>query len=274
MSKTIHIAILDLYEGTENQGMRCLHQIIKEFSSEYQINIQTDVFEVRVQNHLPGMDYDIYISSGGPGSPMQDEDNKWELNYFNWIKSLLDYNNKIENKIKKQVFFICHSFQLACRYFEIATVKKRKSTSFGIFPVHVVSEGRNELIFENLPDPFYAVDNRNYQAVEPNHQNISRIGGKILAIEKERPHVDLERALMAVRFNKYMIGTQFHPEADVIGMNNYFQKESTKQMIIDNHGIEKWESMIAQLHDTDKIQLTYKTILPSFLKNAITMIQP
>ena len=62
MSKTIHIAILDLYEGTENQGMRCLHQIIKEFSSEIQINIQTDVFEVRVQNHLPGMDYDIYIS--------------------------------------------------------------------------------------------------------------------------------------------------------------------------------------------------------------------
>ena len=56
-------------------------------------------------------------------------------------------------------------------------------------------------------------------------------------------------------------------------MNNYFQKESTKQMIIDNHGIEKWESMIAQLHDADKIPLTYKTILPTFLKNAIKLVQ-
>ncbi|MEI9933338.1 MAG: hypothetical protein WDM71_00415 [Ferruginibacter sp.] len=40
-----------------------------------------------------------------------------------------------------------------------------------------------------------------------------------MAIEKERPHVALPRAIMAVRFNDYMIGFQFHPEADAVGMS-------------------------------------------------------
>ena len=40
------------------------------------------------------------------------------------------------------------------------------------------------------------------------------MGAKILCIEKERPHVPYERAVMGIRFNEYMIGTQFHPEAD------------------------------------------------------------
>jgi len=45
-----------------------------------------------------------------------------------------------------------------------------------------------------MEDPFYAVDSRDYQVIEPDHQQLQRIGATILAIEKERPHVLLERA--------------------------------------------------------------------------------
>ena len=34
---------------------------------------------------------------------------------------------------------------------------------------------------------------------------------EILCVEKERPHVPYERAVMAIRFNEHMIGTQFLP---------------------------------------------------------------
>ena len=267
MKHHLNIAILDLYEGTENQGMRCLYQIIDEFSKNQQIQINTDVFDVRLKSELPGLAYDVYISSGGPGSPLLNELHEWEAHYFKWIKSVLDFNNQAESKNKKKVFFICHSFQLACRFFDIATVKKRKSTSFGVFPVHFIVN-HFDAVFNNLPNPFFAVDNRNYQAIEPNLDAIDKMGGTVLAIEKERPHVNLERALMAIRFNQNMIGTQFHPEADVIGMSAYLQKPETKEMIVSNHGIEKWESMITHLNDEDKISFTYKTILPNFLQNA------
>ena len=124
-----------------------------------------------------------------------------------------------------------------------------------------------------MKDPFYVVDSRDYQVVEPIHNNLVEMGATILAIEKERPHVNLERAIMAVRFNEYMIGTQFHPEADAVGMSMHLQTEEKKRTVIENYGEEKWTSMIEQLNDPDKIMFTYEHILPNFLAIAVKSLQ-
>lgn len=55
------------------------------------------------------------------------------------------------------------------------------------------------------------------------------MGASILAIEKARPHVPYERAMMALRFNENMIGTQFHPEADAIGMSLHLKTPERKK---------------------------------------------
>ena len=99
------------------------------------------------------------------------------------------------------------------------------------------------------------------------------MGGTILAIEKNRPHVPLERAIMAIRFNENMIGTQFHPEADAIGMLLYLKTPEKKETVIANHGEEKWKSMIEHLNDPDKIMYTYAHILPNFLNQAVSKME-
>jgi hypothetical protein len=99
------------------------------------------------------------------------------------------------------------------------------------------------------------------------------MGAQVLCIEKYRPHVPLDQAVMAVRFNPYMIGTQFHPEADAIGMSMYLQTEEKKKNVIDNFGEEKWRSMIEHLNDPDKIMWTYAHILPNFLNLAADQLQ-
>lgn len=267
--KTIHIAILDLYEGVPNQGMRCIRELITQFGQDHQLNIQWDEFDVRLKQELPDLSYDFYISSGGPGSPIDSEGSEWENKYFDWINTVVDYNKDQHNQLKKNVLFICHSFQLACRYFKVATVAKRKSTAFGVFPVHMLEDGKNEPIFNGLQDPFYAVDSRDFQVIQPDQSQLNILGAAVLAIEKERPHVPLERAIMAIRFNACMIGTQFHPEADGPGMSMYLQRDDRKDIVIENHGYEKWESMVEQLTDPDKILYTYAHIIPNFLKHAI-----
>lgn len=269
----LRIAILDLYEGVANQGMRCIREILNQFSERNQLDLHYAEFEVRLENQVPGLDFDIYISSGGPGSPLESKDAEWEKAYFGWLDKVEKYNANPGNVIKKQVFFICHSFQLACRHYDIAEVSKRKSTSFGVFPVHYLSDAENEPIFEGLADPFYAVDSRDYQVIQPNHNKIREMGASILAIEKNRPHVPLERAIMAVRFNDNMIGTQFHPEADAIGMSLYLQTPDKKKTVIENHGQEKWMSMIEQLNDPDKIMYTYSHVLPNFLNIAVAKME-
>ena len=170
---------------------------------------------------------------------------------------------------KKFVFFICHSFQLVCRHWKLASVSQRKSTSFGVFPIHLLEDGVGEPVFEGMQDPFYAVDSRDYQVIEPK-MDILYKGAKILCIEKERPHLPYERAIMAMRFSDYFIGTQFHPEADPIGMSMYLQTEEKKNTVIENHGLKKWESMIEHLNDPDKILWTYSHILPNFLNIALS----
>jgi len=268
-NQALRIAILDLYEGVANEGMRCIRKLIAETSAQHQVKIVCQEFDVRRKIDLPSLDYDIYISSGGPGSPLESEGSEWENKYFEWIGNVERYNADPAHAAKKPVLFICHSYQLACRYFGIGEVAKRKSTAFGVFPVHIMEDGKNEPVFNGLADPFYAVDSRNFQVISPDYAKMERIGASVLAIEKERPHVPLERAIMAVRFNEYMVGTQFHPEADAIGMSMYLQREDKKEMVIENHGHEKWRSMIDQLNDPDKILWTYSHVLPNFLSDSI-----
>ena len=270
--KQVKVAILDLYEGVANQGMRCIREILNQYSETQALDLEVKEFEVRIEKQVPGLDHDIYISSGGPGSPLDTEGMEWEKVYFDWLKRIEKYNANDGNQQKKQVFFICHSFQLVCRHYKIADVTRRKSTAFGVFPIHTSSSAENEPIFEGLKDPFYAVDSRDFQVIQPHQNTLKKMGASILAIEKARPHVAYERAVMAIRFNENMIGTQFHPEADAIGMSRYLQTEEKKKTVIENHGIEKWQSMIEHLNDPDKIMSTYAHILPNFLNTALSRL--
>lgn len=271
--KTVKVAILDLYEGHANQGMRCLREILSHYGESHNLDIIYDEFDVRLKNETPNTSYDIYISSGGPGSPLETENSEWERNYFNWLHTIESWNANPANLVKKYVFFICHSFQLACRHYKVGNLTKRRSTAFGVFSVHLIEEGKDEIVFDGLRDPFYAVDSRDYQVIQPNHFRLHQMGATLLCIEKERPHVPFERAIMAIRFNEYMIGTQFHPEADAIGMSMWLQKEEKKKVVIENHGEEKWKSMLEHLSDPDKILWTYSHILPNFLHIATEHLQ-
>lgn len=269
---TLKIAILDLYDGVENQGMRGLHAIISDFAETQHVGTDLQIFDVRQKKEIPGFEFDIYISSGGPGSPVESEGEEWDSLYFQWLQQMELFNANPDNFQKKPIFFICHSFQLACRYFKIGELNKRKSNSFGIFPIHMLDDGEIEPVFEGLANPFYAVDSRDYQVIKPDHNRLSELGANILAIEKERPHIPLERAIMAIRFTSEFIGTQFHPEADPVGMLKHLHTEEKKKLIIENHGIEKWEWMVEQLNDPDKIRWTYSHVLPNFLQLAMNNV--
>ncbi|MEJ7737385.1 MAG: GMP synthase [Chitinophagaceae bacterium] len=267
--KSIRVAILDMYEGAPNQGMRCLREILNQYGEANNIDLQWDEFEVRLKKRVPDLSYDIFISTGGPGSPLDSEGSEWEHEYFKWLNQVEKWNRNEANLQKKYIFFICHSYQLVCRHYKLATVCKRKSTAFGVFPMHILPGAVDELVFQGLRDPFYSVDSRDFQVIKPNNHNLREMGATILALEKERPHVPFERALMAMRFNDYMIGTQFHPEADAIGMSMYLQREDRKQTVIAEHGEPKWQSMIDHLNDPDKICWTYSHIIPNFLSSAV-----
>ena len=269
--QTFRVAILDLNAGAPNQSMRCLREIVRQFGETNNLHITLDEFNVREKLSVPDTSYDVYFSSGGPGSPLESEGSEWESQYFKWLYEVEKWNEDADHIQKKYVFFICHSFQIVCRHWELANVCKRKSTSFGVFPIHLLEDGKDEPVFDGMSDPFYAVDSRDFQVIEP-RMNILYKGAKILCIEKDRPHLPYERAIMAMRFSDYFIGTQFHPEADPIGMSKHLQTPEKKTTVIENYSEAKWKSMIEQLNDPDKILWTYSHILPNFLNIALNSL--
>jgi GMP synthase-like glutamine amidotransferase len=271
--RAVKVAILDLYEGVPNQGMRCIRTILKDWADANELDLHFDEFDVRQKNQLPDTSYDIYISSGGPGDPLISRFDDWDIAWCRWLDKMERWNANPSNSQKKYIFFICHSFQLASRYFNAGLVSKRKSTAFGVFPIHMLEGGKDEPVFDGLKDPFYAVDSRDFQVIQPNHELLTEMGARILCIEKSRPHVPYERAVMGIRFNDYMIGTQFHPEADAPGMSMYLKTEEKRKTVIESHGEDKLLSMLEHLDDPDKIMWTYSHILPNFLNHSIGLLQ-
>ena len=263
MQNTYKIAILDMNAGEPNEGMRCIMMLTGDFLSEDGIKGQYDVFDVRTKNEIPEVeDYDIFISSGGPGTPLLIGE-AWEEKYLHFLDSVLHHNLSQYNK--KHLFLICHSFQLACLHWDLARVTKRRSTSFGILPIFKTKSGEQETLFEGLNDPFYAVDSRDYQVIGPKEWKLDTLDGKVLCREKIRPNVPLERAVMAIRFSNEIFGTQFHPEADAEGMMRYFLRNDKRELVIKKHGKKKYLDMIEHLDDDDKIMKTNHTIIPRFL---------
>jgi len=56
-------------------------------------------------------------------------------------------------------------------------------------------------------------------------------------------------------------------------MSMYLQTEEKKKIVIDQHGEEKWKSMIDHLQDPDKIMWTYAHVLPNFLSIASKQVK-
>jgi len=261
-NNNLKVAILDMNAGHLNLGLQSIVDTVKEFGQ----GLIFEIFDVRAKSEVPDLSFDIYISSGGPGSPF-DGDGIWDKKYYALVQQLWDRNLQA-NVAKKHILFICHSFQMACIHFDIATIKRRKSISFGIFPTDKTAAGQAEPLFAKLPDPFYVADFRVWQVVQPKEEKLAALGAKILSIEKERPHIHLERAIMSIRFSPEILGVQFHPEAHPAGMLKHFSDKNRKAQVIRNHGKEKYQQMIADMQDSDRIALTHKTVIPEFLQNA------
>lgn len=265
----IRIATIDLYNNERNEGMRCIKEIVSEAQvRNNESEITYEVFDTRFKGEVPTIENDIFISSGGPGSPFEGEGTQWEKNYFHLIQKIWDYNQNNPER-KKYLFFICHSFQMMGRFFKFGTVNQRHSKSFGVMPFSLTKEGKSDPILNGLSNPFYAADIRQFQVIEPNKKILKELGAKILSYEIVDDNEKAQPALAAVRISDEIVGTQFHPEADPDSMLYHFKQDERKKQVVEKYGVERYFEMIKILERPDTIKKTRKTVIPSFLNYAI-----
>jgi len=135
----MRVAVLDMYNNRPGQGIRGIRALLdgNPFVSSYEI------FNVRGANQVPDTSFDVYISSGGPGNPLE-QHFPWYNQWIALMDSLLN-----EHRGKKHVFLICHSFQVMCNHLNVADVRLRKSPAFGIFRFTKPAPGCPKLYLKN-----------------------------------------------------------------------------------------------------------------------------
>lgn len=270
---TLRVAVLDMNRGTKNLGIPSILEILEEVSIERRRpNFEHELFDVRAKGEIPDLGFDLYISSGGPGSPFAGKGKQWESTYFKWLEGLWSYNETAEKP--KHGLFICHSFEMMCHFFGLAEVTRRKSPSFGIYPVHLDDAGLTDPLFANLENPFWGADFRRWQVVHPNKDRLRELNGAVLAREKVRPHVPFERAVMAVRVGPALAGVQFHPEAAPDGMRRHFKRREKRLNIIEEYGSERYRKMFDLLSDPSPLEATRRLVIPNFLQQAVDLHLP
>lgn len=277
MLSPVRIAIIDLYNNEPNQGMRCIQELIEQVDKEFfDVPIGYQVFETRFRREAPDPDaFDIFISSGGPGSPFDGAGQAWESDYFDVIDRVWNHNERSADRHqRKHIFFICHSFQMMVRYFKLANVQRRARQSFGIIPVERTGAGRDDVLLQDLPGTYFAADFRQFEVVEPRQRAFDEIGARIVSREKYRRFASDEKAMMAIRISDEIFGTQFHPEADPRSMLYHFQQPERKRQVVQEYGLAKYDEMLAHLRDPENILLTRRMILPRFLSQAAWTLRP
>ena len=98
---------------------------------------------------------------------------------------------------------------------------------------------------------------------------MKELGAKILSYEIVDDSENAQPALAAVRISDEIVGTQFHPEADPDSMLYHFKQDERKKQVVEKYGEERYFEMIRILERPDTIKRTRKTVIPSFLNNAI-----
>ena len=278
---TKRIAVLDLNDGVPNLGLGSIVDLVESVqpigngdvrrpTSDIQ-PFSVELYDVRQKREIPGIDHDVYISTGGPGSPYDGEGSAWEADYFTWLDRLHAHNLRAgaNGSSKKHALFICHSFELMVRHFGLAKVTKRRSPAFGIFPVHPTEAGKEDPVIGAADDPFYAADFRNWQVVEGDYPRFAELDATLLAREKVRSHVPLDRAIMSIRVGETILGVQFHPEASPEGMGLHFMQPEKRKQVIDTYGDDAYWKVIDLLQQPETLERTYTTIIPNFLRETL-----
>jgi|YNPBryunderm2012_1023409.scaffolds.fasta_scaffold01804_6 GMP synthase-like glutamine amidotransferase len=272
--RPLRFAVVDMYAGYPNQGLACIVELLRRASQRHFGGAAgVEVFDCRGGGQVPSLAHDVVICSGGPGSPYEGVGQAWEAAFFRFLEAVWRHNQR-PGAPPRFLFAICHSFELLVRFFALGEVIPRRSPSYGIFPVHPTPEGRADPLLAGLPDPFWAADFRQWQVVGVTEERCAALGATVLAREKIRPHVPLERAVMALRVSPHVVGVQFHPEAEPSRLHALFTQPDKRREVIERHGQAKYATIQERIADPDSLPRTWTTILPRFLDGAVAALCP
>lgn len=275
--RPLRVCIVDMNNGHVNQAMRCLRGIIVQFFERVRRenpDLACEIGEVspRNTNNPVPADYDLYLSSGGPGSPFDGDGQPWTTDYGRFVDGVVD-SSIVGGSEQRSLFAICYSFEMVVRHLAVAAIVPRVDRKFGVMPIYTTPEGQEHPLLAAFGDRLFAFEHRNWEAVDLDTRKLHDLGGKLLARES-RDGVSKGRAILGLDVAPGVEAVQFHPEADRPGVMNWVARPEQAAAFKANYGEVTYQAMLRTLDDPRRLARTYALVIPGWLTRKFNEIAP
>lgn len=275
--RPLRLCIVDMNNAHVNQAMRCLRGLAESFFEHVQKtnpDLPCEKVEVspRDTNDPVPRDCDVYLSSGGPGSPFDGDGQPWAADYGSFCEHVMD-NASRGGADRQSLFAICYSFEMVVRHFGLAQIAPRAERKFGVMPIYTTHEGQKHPLLAPFGDRLFAFEHRNWEAVEVDEAKLRRLGGKLLARES-RDGVSKGRAILALQAGPGIETVQFHPEADRPGVMNWVARPEQAAAFKATYGEVTYQAMLRTLDDPRRLARTFALVIPGWLIRNFNTLAP
>ncbi|HEY3447263.1 MAG TPA: hypothetical protein VGK67_12900 [Myxococcales bacterium] len=266
----LKICYIDMCNGVPNQAIRCFRRLVDGLMAEAQAKnpgLTLDYVHVQPRNlnEIPDRTADLFLSSGGPGSPFDGYDDPWCTNYRNFLDWVVE-RNKVDGAKAPQVLAVCHSFELATIHFKVAQMSARPAgNKFGVMPSYTTAEGLKNSLFKPFGERMFVWENRRWEALHPDEKRIKELGARILARESRPGKTDKGEAVLGFEYAPGVVATQFHPEADRAGLMAWVYNEERAAEFKKAYSEALYQRMIKTLDDPSRVARTFAIFVPTWL---------
>jgi len=267
--REVSLCLIDMNAGHENQAMRCFRGIVTTFFDRVRAanpGLACRIVEVspRDTNNVIPRDCDIYIGSGGPGSPFDGDAMPWFADFSSFVNWMVDEGRRTDEH-QKSLFGVCYTYELLVRHFEVAEVSTRDSRKFGVMPIYITQNGQKHPLLEQFRDRLFAFEHRNWEAVNENDKRLAKLGGSVLALES-RDGYSKGRGILGFDFGSGVEAVQFHPEADRAGVMSWVARPEQAAAFRATYGEETYQAMLRTLDDPNRLARTFALVIPGYLQ--------
>ncbi len=275
--QALRLCIVDMNNGHVNQAMRCFRGLVAEFFERVKRQnpeLACELVEVspRDTNNPIPTDCDLYLSSGGPGSPFDGEGEPWTFDYARFLDGIVESVLQGGER-QRSVFAICYSFEMVVRHYAVAQIVPRAERKFGIMPVYTTHEGQAHPLLAPFGDRLFAFEHRNWEAVDIDERKLRELGGMVLARES-RDGVSKGRAILGLDVAPGVEAVQFHPEADRAGVVNWISRPEQAAAFKATYGEVTYQAMMRTLDDPRRLARTYALVIPRWLVRRFNALAP
>lgn len=273
----LRICLIDMNAGVENQAVRCFRRIIDAFAARARVanpGLELDSSHVQPRNlfEVPPEACDLYLSTGGPGSPFDGYEDPWCTSYRAFLDGVVNERAR-SREPSRAALVICHSFEIAVQHFGFAHMDRRGARKFGVMPVYPTPAGRRSELLGAFGERFFAWEHRDWEAIGLDEKKLAALGGELWATESRDGHSKGE-GLVAFKFAPGIEGTQFHPEADREGAMAWIVRPEQKKACIDAYGEVTYTRMLKSLDDPKRLARTFDTLIPGWLERQFDALAP